>query len=189
MLETQFAATLGNESFVIVLYSSHPKLEWSVENGKGFYTGRGLRASVYTGHAARFAESTDGKISIVGPDFAVLTTTALDKEPLDKSGKILITACGRCENTGMKFSEDRRTVGRNWGGPPVQIETVEGTLVLPKGQWTCKALGPDGLPKHKVAVSYKNGRGVLQMAPKYQTMWYLLTRTSVKSVEPNHSSK
>jgi len=178
MLETRFAATLGIENFVRVLYSSHPKLEWSVENGKGFYTGLGQRASVYTGHAARFADSTDGKISIVGPDFVAVTVTALDREPLDQSEKILITACGRCENTGMKFFEDRRTVGRNWGGPPVQIETVEGTLVLPKGQWICNALGPDGLPKHKVAVSYLNSRGVLQMTPKYKTMWYLLTRNT-----------
>jgi hypothetical protein len=189
MLETQFAATFGNESFVIVLYSSHPKLEWSVENGKGFYTGRGQSASIYTGHAARFAESTDGKISIVRPDFVVVTVTALDKEPLDQSEKILITACGRCENTGMKFSKDRRTVGRNWGGPPVQIETVEGTLVLPKGQWLCNALGPDGLPKHKVAVSYKNGRGILKLEPKYKTMWYLLTQNPVSSVKPNRLSK
>jgi hypothetical protein len=189
MLETQFAATFGNESFVIVLYSSHPKLGWSVENGKGIYTGRGQRASVYIGHATRFAESTDGKISIIGPDFVAVTVTALDKKPLDQSGKILITACGRCENTGMKFSEDRRTVGRNWGRPPVRIEPVEGILVLPKGQWICNALGPDGLPKHKVAVSYKNGRGILQLAPKYNTMWYLLTRNPVSSVKSNRLSR
>lgn len=178
MLDTQFAAALGNESFVRVLYSSHPKLGWSVENGKGIYIGHGQRASVYTGHATRFAESTEGKISIVGPDFVAVTVTVLDKEPLDQSEKILITACGRCENTGMKFSEDRRTVGRNWGQPPVRIEPVEGKLVLPKGQWICQALGPDGLPKHKVAVSYQNGQGILKLEPKYQTMWYLLTRNT-----------
>jgi hypothetical protein len=175
MLDTQFAATFGNESFVRVLYSSHPKLAWSVENGKGIYTGRGQRASVYTGHATRFAESTDGKISIVGPDFVAVTVTALDNEPLDQSEKILITACGRCENTGMKFSEDRRTVGRNWGGPPVRIEPVEGTLVL-NGIWTCQALGPDGLPKRRVGVLSEEMQSHITLSPQYETMWYLLTR-------------
>ncbi|MHC4641175.1 MAG: carbohydrate binding domain-containing protein, partial [Planctomycetota bacterium] len=175
MLDTQFAAAFGNESFVRVLYSSHPKLGWSVENGKGIYTGRGQRASVYTGHAARFAESAEGKISIVRPDFVVVTVTALDKEPLDQSEKILITACGRCENTGMKFSEDRRTVGRNWGQPPVQIEPVEGTLVL-KGNWTCQALGPDGMPKRRVAVPSEEMQSHITLSPQYETMWYLLTR-------------
>jgi len=151
------------------------KLDWSVEDGKGFYAARGRCASVYTGYAERFEKATDGKILIVGPDFVAVTITALDKERLDRSEKILITACGRCENTGMKFSEDRRTVGRNWGNPPVLIEAVEGTLAL-TGDWTCQALAPDGVPKHPVPISYKNKRGVLQMAPKYKTMWYLLTR-------------
>ena len=152
------------------------KLDWSVEDGKGFYAARGRCASVYTGYAERFEKATDGKILIVGPDFVAVTITALDKERLDRSEKILITACGRCENTDMKFSEDRRTVGRNWGGPPVRIQTVKAMLILRQGRWTCQALGPDGLPQHQVPVSYQNGQGVLQLAPKYKTMWYLLTR-------------
>ncbi|MCX5636566.1 MAG: hypothetical protein NTX52_02585, partial [Planctomycetota bacterium] len=93
-----------------------------------------------------------------------------------KSKKILVAACGRCENVGMKFSEDRRTVGRNWGGPPVQIEAVEGSLVLPGGRWICQPLGPDGRPTLEVPVSYKDGQGVLHLSPQYKTMWYLLTR-------------
>jgi len=156
------------------------KLDWSVENGKGLYSASSQGAWVYTGHAERFEKSANDQLSVTKPEFAAVTITPLDKAKLNQSRKILVTACGRCENTGMKFSEDRRTVGRNWGGPPVQIEAVEGTLVLPKGQWTCKALGPDGLTKHKVPVSYQNGRGVLKLEPKYQTMWYLLTRNPEK---------
>jgi hypothetical protein len=157
----------------------HAKLEWSVEKGKGFYCARGRCAMVYTGHAERFEKATEGQISVVKPDFAALTVTALDGEPsvsLEKSKKILVTACGRCENVGMKFSEDRRTVGRNWGEPPVQIETVEGSLLLPKGRWVCRTLGPDGLPTAEVPVSYRDGQGVLRLSPQYKTIWYLLTR-------------
>jgi hypothetical protein len=154
------------------------KLDWSVENGKGLYSASSQGAWVHTGHAERFEKATNGELSVTKPEFAAVTVTPLHKVPLNQSRKILVTACGRCENTGMKFSEDRRTVGRNWGGPPVQIEPVEGTLVLPKGQWICNALGPDGLPQHQVPISYQNGRGVLQMAPKYKTMWYLLTRNT-----------
>jgi len=151
------------------------KLHWSVENGKGWYSAGSQGGWVYTGHTERFGKAAYGHFSVTKPEFAAVMVTALDKRPLNKSRKILITACGRCENTGMKFSHDRRTVGRNWGGPPVQIEAVEGTLPL-HDDWICHALGPDGLPKYQVAILYKNGRGVLQMAPKYKTMWYLLTR-------------
>ncbi|HQI27481.1 MAG TPA: hypothetical protein PLT20_05290, partial [Sedimentisphaerales bacterium] len=82
------------------------------------------------------------------------------------------------ENVGMQFSADRRTVGRNWGTAPVQIEAVRGTVVLPEGKWTCHALAPDGKPKQQVTVTYEDGRGVLAMSPEYGTMWYLLDRQS-----------
>jgi hypothetical protein len=161
------------------IIGSSAKLNWSVEDGKGFYAARGRCASVYTGHAGRFAAATDGQISVVAPDFLAIAMTALDKKPwisLDQSRKILITACGRCENTGMKFSEDRRTVGRNWGGPPVRIETVKGTVVLPAGRWKCEALGPDGMPRSEVPISYRDGKSILELAPQHETLWYLLTR-------------
>jgi hypothetical protein len=153
------------------------KLHWSVENGKGWYSAGGQDGWGYTGHTKRFGKATTGHFSVTKPEFAAVMVTALDRRPLNKSRKVLITACGRCENTGMKFSEDRRTVGRNWGEPPVLIEAVEGTLPL-TGDWTCHALGPDGVPNQHVAISYKNRLAFLQLLPKYKTMWYLLTRNT-----------
>jgi hypothetical protein len=156
-----------------------PNLHWSVKGGKGFYAAVWQDAWVYTGHAERFDEGSDGQISVANPEFAAVTVTALDKELVIVSDKVLLTACGRCENTGMKFSEDRQTVGTNWGGPPVQIQPVEGTLVLPAGNWirTCYALGPDGMPNDEVHVRRKDGKDIIELSTKYRTMWYLLTRT------------
>ncbi len=105
-----------------------------------------------------------------------MTVTALDDAAVNESRKILVTACGRCENTGMIFSDDRQTVGRNWGKPPVRIEAVEAVLVLPEGNWKCQALGPDGMPIGNVPASDRSGKGLLRLSPQYETMWYLLTR-------------
>jgi hypothetical protein len=179
MLKAQLVPAIGRKAGRRDVIGPHAKLEWSVEDGKGFYCARGLCAMVYSGHAERFEKAGDGQISVVKPRFAAVTVTSLDgksQNSLDESKKILVTACGRCENVGMKFSEDRRTVGRNWGQPPVQIETVEGSLLLPKGRWVCQALGPDGLATVEVPVSYKDGQGILHLLPRYKTMWYLLTR-------------
>lgn len=166
-------------------YSSIIKLkyemDWSVEDGEGLYAIWAREAWVFAGHAERFEKATNGRISIAEPGFVALTVTALDKDALEVSRTVLVTACGRCENTGMKFSEDRRTVGRNWGGPPVRIEPVEGTLTLPTHRlfrWTCQALGPDGMPKQEVRVSNADGKEILELSPKYKTMWYLLKRQS-----------
>jgi hypothetical protein len=155
-------------------------LKWSVDaSGRGLYQALGFlspadqaptrQAQVYTGHAPRFAEATEGSIRITSPDFVALTIT-----PLGTGKTLLITACGRCENAGMQFSADRRTVGRNWGRAPVQIEAVRGTVVIPDGKWTCYALAPDGSPKQQVPMAYANGQGTLTLAPEYGTMWYLL---------------
>jgi len=146
------------------------KLEWSVKDGRGLYAAKG-KEGVLIGHTGRFGQANDD-IRISSPSYAVMTATSIDGMPVWSSKKILITACGRCENTGMKFSNDRRTVGRNWGGPPVRIEAVTGTVKLPPGQWKCKALGPDGMPKHEVPIS----DGAVKLSPEYETMWYLLTQ-------------
>jgi hypothetical protein len=156
------------------------RLKWSVDTGgRGLYQAGGPlvagehaaagQAQVYTGHAKRFEETTDGRIHIASPDFVALTMT-----PLGTGNKVLITACGRCENTGMQFSPDRRTVGRNWGHAPVQIEAVRGSLVVPDGKWICHALAPDGSLKQQVPISYDNGQGTLTLSPEFGTMWYLL---------------
>ncbi len=133
-------------------------------------------AGVLAGHAGRFEQESDGYARISSPAYAVITATPLDGLPWPQSSKILITACGRCENTGMQFSEDRRTVGREWGHGPVQIETVEGTVMVLGDGWRCRALGPDGVAKAEVPVRSVGERKYVDLSPRYKTMWYLLTR-------------
>ncbi|UCG48273.1 MAG: carbohydrate binding domain-containing protein [Phycisphaerales bacterium] len=158
---------------------SDTRLSWSVESGRGVYAAFARSGWVLVGNAARFGAVTRDYVKVESPGFATITITALDEKALARSRLVLVTACGRCENTGMKFSDDRRTVGRNWGGPPVQIEAVKATLRLKSGKWNCQALGPDGTPRTTVPVSYRDGTSDFQIAPKYSTMWYLLTRSDL----------
>jgi hypothetical protein len=172
MLEAGISLTFGSRRESRCRESSigPSKIEWSIEDSRGLYVAKG-DAGVLAGHTNRFGQVTDD-IRIDDPSYAVITMTSLDDMPVSSAKNILITACGRCENTGMKFSEDRRTVGRNWGESPVRIETVTGTVALPPGQWKCEALGPDGMPQSEVPIS----EGVLKLSPEYGTLWYLLTR-------------
>ncbi len=121
-----------------------------------------------------FSSATSGKITVTCPGYVSMTITAMDNRPLAQSHKILITACGRCENTGMIFSADRTTVGRNWGHAPVCIEPVDATVQLPgaEGSWVCTALNPDGTGRQQVAVAGSK----VTLTGKYKTMWYVLQR-------------
>jgi hypothetical protein len=157
--------------------SRAPVLDWSVSpQGEGLYRVEGRGAWVSTGHAGRFTEVSAGRIAVTSPALATVTVTALGSNDLSACRRLLVTACGRCENTGMQFSQDRRTVGRNWGRAPVQIAPVRGTVTLPPGEWVCHALASDGSLKETVPITYEKARGTLTVSPDYATMWYLLDR-------------
>ncbi len=152
--------------------ASGTTVNWSVDDeGRGLYHAANGDTQVYIGHPDRIKRVTRGAVNIASPEFVTLTLTPVDAK------RVLVTACGRCENTGMKFSRDRRTVGRNWGSAPVQVEAVEGEITLGEGRWTCEALTPDGAPGEDVSISTGGERSILKLSSKHGTMWYLLERS------------
>jgi hypothetical protein len=154
---------------------SQGQFMWSAENKEKVYMAAG-GAGVLAGHTGKFHRDSDGYARISSPEHAVITATPLDGAPWPQSNKILITACGRCENSGMEFSRDRRTVGRRWGAAPVRVETVKGTVMIPVGRWRCQALKPDGAVSEDVPVRLVGEANYVDLSPRHATMWYLLTR-------------
>lgn len=115
------------------------------------------------------------------PDFGAMVQVSLDGRPLRESKKILLIAAGRCESTDMKFSPDRKSVGRNWGKSPVLVEALEGFTVCWGGsaKWRCQAINPDGTAGQDVpfaANKFEPTIRVVNLSPRYKTMWYLFTR-------------
>ncbi len=175
LLKKRLAVALAGETKTASRgHAGEPLLSWTVEDGEGTYAVEATGARVLVGHGG----SRGAGIGLRSPAFAAVTVTALDGRPLAASRRVLVAACGRAENTGMAFSKDRRTVGRNWGEPPVRIEPVAGTVDLPTGQWTCHALRPDGTRGKAVPVEAANDSATprLHLHPKHATMWYLLDR-------------
>jgi hypothetical protein len=154
------------------------KMIWQIDPaGKGGYFVQDSLSRTLTGYASGFERITESIIRITSPEETTLTITTLDNKPIADSSKILITACGRCENTDMKFSADRKTVGTNWGTDPVRIETVEGTIDLSKilkdmGKIKTFVLNSNGTKKTEVPIT----NGKIELLSKYETMWYLITK-------------
>ena len=61
--------------------------------------------------------------------FCAITLSALDGEPIALSGRLLLTAGARVENTGQRWNE-ARTEAIEFGGPPSLIEPVSGRITL-----------------------------------------------------------
>jgi hypothetical protein len=62
-------------------------------------------------------------------DFCAITVSSLDGKPLSRSATMLLTACSRWENSGVKWNE-RRTLWPKYGKGPTLIEPVKGWLTL-----------------------------------------------------------
>ena len=141
--------------------------------GYACYRLRSKNAEVFVGHSA--CESGPAGVcleSVAEPYLAALTLSALDGKPLSESNKLLPTACGRCENSGMQFSADRRTVGTHWGQGPVCIEPVGGHIRLPSSSLSCRVLSSAGEAMQTIEAR----DGWLDLLPSYRTMWYLPQR-------------
>jgi hypothetical protein len=161
LMNERLAVTLKGANTVTTLPGKNPEMEWQA--GQFRVVGQGAQVTVGT------------HLNLANKGFAAVTVTALDGMSLEESNHILVTACGRCENTGMQFSADRRTVGRNWGKAPVCIEPVEASIVLPKRRWYAISLMPDGMSRAGAGL-IQNERGdiVLKLSGQHKTLWYLV---------------
>jgi len=172
-LKMPVAVTLGDQATPVKTRTpAPPAFAWTLDGEQGTYAVSAQGARVLVGHRG----SRGAGIDLRGPAFAAVTVTPLDAKPLAESRKVLVAACGRAENTDMGFSEDRRTVGRKWGEPPVCIEPVEAAVTVPAGTWTCHALKPDGTRGAAVPVAKTAAGAAVPLDPKFATMWYLLER-------------
>ena len=154
--------------------AGNTRVRWTVDQGKGTYdveSGGGLAWAGWCNPAA-----TSG-VRILAPAFAAVTANPADGRDFATSRRILIAACGRCENTDQKFSADRRTLGTNWGHAPVRIEPVTGQVPQPPGHWRLWTLGADGLKTGEAAVTEETqGLPRAELDAAHGTMWYLAER-------------
>ena len=88
--------------------------------------------------------------------------------------RILITATGDTENTGMGWKNDAKTsVGRDWGNAPVLVEGPAAKIELPGGgEFRAWALDERGQRRAEIPVV----NGALEVGPQHRTLWYEVTR-------------
>jgi hypothetical protein len=105
-------------------------------------------------------------------NYAHMSLVALDGKPIAESKRLLFTVLARIENAGMVYSEDRTSIGADYGHGPTLAEPVQVTLRLPNGSWRASPLAGDG--------TVVGGRplpdSILKTRPSDGSVWYLLTR-------------
>ena len=106
--------------------------------------------------------------------FACVQLTVLDGADFPTAKRILITATGTVENTGMQWTSDKKeSVGTQWGRAPSVVEGVAAKITLPLST-KLKAWALDGRGQRRAEVPMIGG--VLEISPEHQTLWYEVER-------------
>lgn len=75
----------------------------------------------------------DGLLLTIDTDFATVAVSSLTADPIARSTSLLLSAVGRCDNTGARYDATHR-----WqldaGHGPIEIEAIEGELRLTTDQ-------------------------------------------------------
>ncbi|MHA3773287.1 carbohydrate binding domain-containing protein [Verrucomicrobiota bacterium sgz303538] len=105
-------------------------------------------------------------------DWATIQLTVLDGADFKTARRVLVTATGYAENSGMQWKNaEKTTVGSNWGKRPSLVEGVSATIKLPNAS-KLRAWALDERGQRRDEVPLKDG--ALQIGPEHKTLWYEL---------------
>jgi hypothetical protein len=113
-----------------VIHSTTKQFDWYFGDNKGF-TVNTPSTKMWVGFIENKKISA-GDISLECKNpFAIVTLSSLERgTDINKSNSLLITTIGKTRNTGMKYSEDGKTLIEK-GESPLLMEGIEATLTFP----------------------------------------------------------
>jgi hypothetical protein len=108
--------------------------------------------------------------------WCTVTLTVMEGKLAGGRGRLLVTATGYVQNTGMKWKgEKKESVGRAWGRAPSLVEGIPCRLTLPRPAKQVRAWVLDSRGQRGAALVVKpgkDGKAVLDFGPRNRTLWY-----------------
>ena len=107
-------------------------------------------------------------------NWSSILLTRMDKGKFTDNGRILITATGYSQNTGMQWkSFEKNSVGKEWGEAPVLVEGINAEIMIPRGSNHVEAWALDetGNRKQKLPIK-EDENSSLHILKEYKTLWY-----------------
>ncbi|MDR3403899.1 MAG: carbohydrate binding domain-containing protein [Chthoniobacter sp.] len=107
-------------------------------------------------------------------NWATINATIIEGRDFEHAKRILITATGLAENTGMKWKNvQKSSVGADWGHEPSLVEGISAKIGLPyqKGgqAWSLDARGQR---QTEIAVKRVTGKAEMEISSAHQTLWW-----------------
>ncbi len=142
--------------------------ELALDHGKGLFTVRTPRSRAAVGFLGEAGPvDLDGLRVECATDFAAVSATSLDGEPIGRSRRVLLTAVGRAENSHQAYwpptAEQLARNRSSWmlptaGRLPVIVEPVRAVVTLPMpGPAVVRSLDPSGKRVARIASTSAGG--------------------------------
>ena len=157
------------------------EIVWNQSNPeRGIYTVNTAQVQAAVGYLGG-QTITLGDITIEMPvtdtNWASIAMAALDGMPIRESGRILLAAVGRVENTDMGWNAERTSVTDKWGEEPTVAEGIPATITLMDIEGRqIHALDGTGTPKGEVRAEPVDGGTRFCIGAEYETLWYLVSQ-------------
>ncbi len=122
-------------------------------------------------------------VSQVDPDYGILVASSMDDQPISQSKRIVLLAATNTINQGMKWNEQRTSVGTDWGHAPTQAVAINASVEIPYRFAKAKVSALDGTGRAMKVVPSTVRDNVLrfEIGDTYQTMWYAIEADSTPS--------
>lgn len=152
--------------------------ELTADKNKAIFVLNTELAQAASGYLSGDRIETNDVIFDIDTEFAVNSLIAVDKQPIEKSERMLLTTLARNRNTGMKLARDFVTVSEG-GTSPIIVEPVEGEIIIKNRNeydvWTLTSAGQRG---EKIQTERTpEGYTKILLTADNQTMNYELVRT------------
>lgn len=175
-----------------VKISDTKQIEWNNEDPEnGMFIVKTPNVKVFSGFPkGRTADLGDGVTLNIGKTklgWATISLTSKEGNGFEK-GTSLLVATGYTHNKDAKFKRELDKDGNpttiissrwyDWGTGPIMTEGIPAKVTLPSDAdaTSCWALDESGVRKEEVPVGKdSNGKAVVEIGQKYQTVWYEIT--------------
>ena len=150
------------------------------DKARGIVTVNAPRSKAVIGYASGKRFNLGGVAlepgATVQDGWAAVTLTVVEGDLSGGAARLLLTATGYADNTGMVWKDAAKTsVGRNWGQAPSRVEGILVRVTLPRPAAQVRAWALDERGRRKAPLPVQpvgEGKASLALGPEAQTLWY-----------------
>ncbi|TWT80087.1 hypothetical protein CA13_15000 [Planctomycetes bacterium CA13] len=116
--------------------------------------------------------------SEIEPNYGFVLLSSTDGQPIESAETSILTVVSHSENQGMKWNEEKTSVGSEWGHGPTMVTSFAATVFVPRKSNSppihCYALDGTGKRIREIPVTPTKGGVEIKVSPAAKTIWYEL---------------